>query len=372
MASRIRRASTLVLTLEGTGVIGCNYFSRTRAPVSPLAVDLLARLSDPHEPAELFAGIEAAPVRAALATELLGLLDLGFLVIAGTDADALDQRIAREWAWGMTAGLYHFGIKDTEYQGPTYAFWFVTHQVATEPQVPLFTPNPVEEAIALSPPVLDGALGLMRARRSYRGFDRDRALPLAALRDCLYAGFAIVGFADAGIPGAQRLPITMTPSGGARNPFEAYVVVRSVEGLTPGVYHYAGLDNSLARVGRSGGAALSQVVGNQAWFDDAGAIVFLVAHFDRCAWKYPHPTGFRVVLLEAGHVAQNLLLAATAHGLAAAPTSAISDELVEELCGLDRIRQAAVHAVALGVRSPHPSSVDLLAIEDNPHLARSR
>src|SRR4029079_19630742 len=150
-----------------------------------------------------------------------------------------------------------------------------------------------------------------------------------------------------------------------RNPFEAYVVVRAVEGLSPGVYHYAGLDNSLAPVGPARVRPLSALVGNQAWFADAGAIVLLVANFDRCAWKYPHPTGFRVVLLEAGHVAQNLLLAATAHGLAAAPTCAISDQIAEELCGLDRIRQAAVHSVALGVRSPHPSSVDLVAMQDN-------
>lgn len=370
MASRIRRASTLALTLEGTDTVGCNYFSRTRAPLSPLAIDLLSRLGDLREPAALFAGIEAPPARAALAAELLRLLDLGFLVVDGTDAAALDQRLAREWAWGAMAGLYHFGIKDTDYQGPTYAFLFLTHRIATEPQVPLFTPNPAETAITLPPPVLDGALGLMRARRSYRGFDPDRPLPLAALRDCLYAGFAIVGFADINLPGAQPLPITMTPSGGARNPFEAYVVVRAVEGLAPGVYHYAGLDNSLAPVGPPHAPPLSELVGNQAWFADAGAIVLLVAHFDRCAWKYPHPTGYRVVLLEAGHVAQNLLLAATAHGLAAAPTCAISDKIAEDLCGLDRVRQAAVHAVALGVRSPHPSSVDFLAMQDNPYLTR--
>ncbi|MDV4159365.1 MULTISPECIES: nitroreductase family protein [Rhizobium] len=36
-----------------------------------------------------------------------------------------------------------------------------------------------------------------------------------------------------------------------------------------------------------------------------------------------HPTGFRVVLIEAGHIAQNMLLAATASGLVATPTCAL-------------------------------------------------
>lgn len=399
MAVRIRRASTLVLTLEGASVAGCNFYARRSAPLSPLAIELLAGLADWRDPAELFTGVAPA-ARAARSAELLGLLDLGFAVVEGTDAAAIDQRLAHEWVWGPTAGYYHFGIKDTSYEGPSYAYQFLTHRVATTPQVPLYTANP-PDALRLPAPPLDGPIGLMRARRSYRGFDPQRPLPLAALRDCLYAGFAITGFADTGIPGAQYLPLTLTPSGGGRNPFEAYVVARAVDGLAPGVYHYAGLDNSLAPVrpsdstGTTGTApdfapvrlpdttgtapvrppdtalpTLSSLLGNQDWFADAAAIIFLVAHFDRCAWKYPHPTGFRVVLLEAGHIAQNLLLAATHHGLAAAPTCAISDAAIEALCGLDRVRQAAVHSVALGLRAAQPSSVDLQVIHDNAQLPR--
>ena len=37
----------------------------------------------------------------------------------------------------------------------------------------------------------------------------------------------------------------MTPSGGARNPYEAYVYVRNVEQLAPGMYHYSAAENSL-------------------------------------------------------------------------------------------------------------------------------
>src|SRR5262249_36781366 len=88
------------------------------------------------------------------------------------------------------------------------------------------------------------------------------------------------------------------------------------------------------------------------------AVVFLCAVFERSMYKYPHPTGYRVVLMEAGHIAQNLLLAATAHDLAAAPTCAISDRAVEELLGLDRVGQAALHAVALGARAAQPSPAD--------------
>jgi len=210
----------------------------------------------------------------------------------------------------------------------------------------------------------------MAERRSTRAFDAARPLPLAALADCLYSGFAIVAFGMSSVPGEGALPLTPTPSGGARNPFEAYVVARSVEGLAPGVYHYAGVDHSLGLLRAAPPPALDALLGGQAWFADAAAVVFLAASFERCWWKYPHPTGFRVVLLEAGHIAQNLLLAAAAHGLAAVPTCALADRAVEEALGLDRLKQAAVHAVALGVRAAAPSPFDLGDVRPNPRLPR--
>ena len=58
----------------------------------------------------------------------------------------------------------------------------------------------------------------------------------------------------------------MTPSGGARNPYEAYVFARNVEGLEPGIYHYSALEHSLARVSAAT-PALSDLVGGQEWAD---------------------------------------------------------------------------------------------------------
>jgi len=161
----------------------------------------------------------------------------------------------------------------------------------------------------------------------------------------------------------------MTPSGGARNPFEGFVVARSVDGLDEGVYHYGGLDNSLGLLREPPVPPIGEILGDQPWFDNAGALVFMVANFDRTAYKYPHPLSYRVVLLEAGHIAQNMLLAATANRLAAAPTAAITDGIVEPLLGLDPMRQAALYVVALGVSSGTPSDMDLPEIIPNAALA---
>jgi SagB-type dehydrogenase family enzyme len=365
--SRIRRSATLVVEVDGSALVGHDFYSGRRTEISFAGLRALAALSDWSPPARAFAS--AARDRRALARELVALVDLGFVVVEGSAAAALDERLRRDWRWGSIAGRYHFGIKDPDYQKPDAAFRWVAQQVASEPEQPLYASHADRpDAVPLSAPPLDrGLLGLMAARRSYRGFDPVARLPLEALRDCLFAGMGITGFADAGVPGHAPLPLSMTPSGGARNPYEAYVVARAVEGLAPAAYHYAAVDHSLAPVAALP-PSLGELLGGQDWFDHAGAVIVLVAHFPRCAWKYPHPTGYRVVVLEAGHIAQNVLLAATAHGLAATPTCAVADGKLEQLLGLDRVTQGVMHTVALGVRSPTPSMADLSDVRPNPRL----
>jgi SagB-type dehydrogenase family enzyme len=356
---RIRRSPALVLTLEGDGVQAFDFLARTRAQLSPLDLDLLSLLPGWRAPAELF--IDAGR-RAEIATALLGLIERGFIVVEDSPEADLAGRLERDWDWGPIAGHFHFGIKDPGYFGPAAATAFLEQRALATSRVPLVASNEGLPTVTVAPAPASPLVELMHRRRTSRAFDPDRPLPLAALGDCLRAGLGVVGWIATGVAGEGLLPLTTTPSGGARNPYEAYVVARDVDGLAPGTYHYAGIDGTLGLLRPGPPPDLTSLLGNQAWFADAGAVVLLVAFFERSMWKYPHPTGFRVVLIEAGHIAQNLLLAATAHDLAAAPTCAISDAAVEELLGLDRVTQAAIHAVALGARSPRPSPNDPVVI----------
>lgn len=369
---RLRRARALVLFLEGAAVVAVDYLRRARVDLTPLSLGLLTATADWAEPAAVFAAQGPAAPRDAIARELLALLELGFVVAEGSAEAARDERFERAWPWGATAGLYHFALKDPAYQKPDVVAAWLAQQVAAGPPPPMVRDNRgcVEE-LPLAPPRLDGdgPLGLIARRRSFRGYDPARGVPLDALADCLFAGFAILGFAPGGVPGEPPLPVATTPSGGARNPYEAYVVARRVDGLAPGVYHYDGVAHALGRLPVAPPADLASLLGEQEWFSPASAVVLLVADFARSAWKYPHPGAFRVVLLEAGHIAQNLLLAATHHGLAAAPTCALSDGPIETLLGLDRVTHAALHAVVLGPRGAQPSAGDLGEIRWNPRYA---
>jgi SagB-type dehydrogenase family enzyme len=208
----------------------------------------------------------------------------------------------------------------------------------------------------------------MRRRRSFRGFS-DEPIALAQLSDCLFAGLGITGFVRGSFD-EDYLPLSMTPSGGGRNPYEAYVYARNVAGLEPGTYHYSAADHSLAPVSDTHWTKPGTVLAGQPWFDHTAALILLVAHFERTMWKYPHPTGYRVVVLEAGHIAQNIILAATAHGLAGTPTCAISDVEAEKLTGCASLTRTTMYSVALGHKSSIPTAVDPIQIIPNDAAER--
>ena len=303
-------------------------------------------------------------LRAEVGRAMLRLVDLGALVVEG--ADEAEGAFAERWPWGLGAAHFHFGIKNARYQQPAVVARWMEARVASTAQPPAWASNQGRSSIvALPDPGASPLLDLLARRRSDRGFDPAAPLPLEQLADCLFSGCGITAFAATPIPGEQELPLGVTPSGGARNPYEAFVAARHVAGLETGWYHYAGVDHDLGRL-PGPLAPLSQYLGEQAWFDGAAALIVLVARFARSAFKYQHPGALRVVLLEAGHIAQNVLLVATAHGLAAAPTCALSDRAIEAALALDPIAEAAIYAIALGPRSGRPSEADLTTTRPNP------
>jgi SagB-type dehydrogenase family enzyme len=298
------------------------------------------------------------------------LISLGFITIQNTYEAEIDEKYEKQWAWGNMAGYYHFGIKDPYYMNPEETTAWLDTQIKAKPDVPLYETNEnYTDVVSLPPPDMTPQIfATMLARRSYRGFNPNAAVSLQALQQCLFSGLGIVGFIKTSMPGMGLLPMKMTPSGGGRNPYEAYVMARNVEGLAPGIYHYSAVDHTLGLVTNANLPKVGDMLAVQPWFDNAAALIMLVANFERTMWKYPHPTGFRVVLLEAGHIAQNMLLAATALGLASAPTCAVSDGLITQLLNLDPVTQSAVYTVSIGHSSGVPTQADVTTVIANDKL----
>lgn len=139
------------------------------------------------------------------------------------------------------------------------------------------------------------------------------------------------------------------PSAGARFPIEAYLLVLcQSEGLGAGVYHYRIREHKLEVLQlRSFDINEVRELLTYEWAWEASAVIFLTAVFGRTEEKYGI-RGYRYVLLEAGHITQNICLISTALGINVCPLAGTRDEKVESLLGIDGISESLVYSVALG------------------------
>ena len=215
--------------------------------------------------------------------------------------------------------------------------------------------------IALPPPVRTEFDELLAARTTCRNFDAEAALRLVELAQVLHRVFGAQASRELA-PGATMLKKN-SPSGGGLHPIEAYLLVRRVEGLAPGLYHYQCVEHALesmrALEDDEAAELAHELVAGQSWFAGAPVLVLMAARFDRNHWKYPnHPKAWKVIQLDAGHLSQNLYLSATELGHGAFITGAINDARAEELFELDGITTGAVAVCGFGKRDPQGGNVE--------------
>jgi SagB-type dehydrogenase family enzyme len=178
----------------------------------------------------------------------------------------------------------------------------------------------------------------IETRRSIRDYG-DELLSLEELSRLLHAAQGIT---------APRRGFRAAPSAGALYPIETYAVVHDVAGLEPGLYHYTVLDHGLERLqARNLRGAITVAGIGQEMLGQAQVCFVLSAIFQRLRWKY-HERTYRYALMEAGHIGQNLYLAATSMGLGACAVGAFLDDELNDLIGLDGQGEAALYMISVG------------------------
>lgn len=341
----IKRSTTTTVQFEGAAVVVTNYVTGRSISCNLRGLELIASL-DCWTAFQDLTKLHPAFSPQSLLAAIVSLIDADVLLVQGSDEANLDREFELQWEWGVTAGLFHFGITHFPWATQEQTAAFISDRAAKERSPALFVEHQPNGRLNLPKmPASDLFYEVLAQRVSARQFDGG-SISLEALTNCLYSGCGIVSTLDAGELGV--LPFKWAPSGGARNPFEAYVYALRVEGLDTGLYHYSGRTHSLIRHHRDELPAAGTLLANQDNLDECAALIILVAQFRRTMWKYPNPTGYRVLLIEAGHVAQNILLAATREGLGSLPTCAMNDVEVRAFLGLSRIQQAPIHCVVLG------------------------
>ncbi|MFT3970215.1 MAG: SagB/ThcOx family dehydrogenase [Micropruina sp.] len=204
-----------------------------------------------------------------------------------------------------------------------------------------WTPLPPPSACQL------GLSDAWAARVSCRRFRSD-PVALGALATLLAAGY--------GVGGGEVIQDRPVPSGGGLYPLEVTLLVRAVDGLAAGVHHYvpAAHGVELVRAVELPRAFLTYLFMGQPWAAEAALVCVISFVGERSLTKYGD-RGYRYALLEAGHLMQNLNLAASAQGLGAVNMGGFYDDELATLAGIDIEREVPLYCCAIGVPDAEPS-----------------
>jgi SagB-type dehydrogenase family enzyme len=143
-------------------------------------------------------------------------------------------------------------------------------------------------------------------------------------------------------------PFRTVPSGGALYPLEIYLHSTHIDGLEAGLYHYNPTHHCLRFLQYGDHCRqLSEALIQPNIALDTAMLVFITAVFERSTFKYGD-RGYRFVLLEAGHVAQNINLSCVALGLGSVNIGGYADRQMDEILGLDGVSQSTIYLVGIG------------------------
>lgn len=151
-------------------------------------------------------------------------------------------------------------------------------------------------------------------------------------------------------PGREPPHFRTVPSAGARHSFETYLFINRVETLPAGLYRYLPLSNELVlhyETDERFKKDLSRAVLGQQFVAN-GAVVFIWTTVPyRMEWRYLE-SAHRVILLDAGHVCQNLYLACEAIGGGTCAIGAYDQEAMDALLQVDGENQFTIYLAPVG------------------------
>lgn len=134
------------------------------------------------------------------------------------------------------------------------------------------------------------------------------------------------------------------PSAGARYPLEIYVVSIDSE-LPQGIYHYSPRTHALDILFQDeidpSTFLTAETPKNVSFFIAFGAV------FQRATIKYGN-RGYRHILSESGHIAQNFYLNCTAYDIACYSIGGYMDDKINELIDLDETEESIIYLIAVG------------------------
>lgn len=233
---------------------------------------------------------------------------------------------------------------------------FETDQRKGLPPPPVEKPYPQDAVLCDLVPPEKFTVGQMplidaiRSRRSRRQYSQ-QPLSLEELSFLLWAtqGASKTGSGPQDVLWRGTALMRTVPSGGARHPFETYLLIRRVEGLAPGLYRYLPLEHKLLFM-----EAYDALKGRMdfAWGDDhmfnRCAVVFIWTAIPyRTEWRYADVSP-KIIVQDSGHVCQNLYLACEAIGAGTCAVGAYFQKPMDALVGVDGEEEFVIYMAPVG------------------------
>lgn len=179
-------------------------------------------------------------------------------------------------------------------------------------------------------------------RRSRRKF-KDIPLNLEELSFLLWATQGVKEIIKNGYATLRTVP-----SAGARHPFETYLVVHNVERLPKGLYRYLPIEHKLLLIKEKDlKEKIIDACFGQRFVGECAVTFIWTAIPYRTEWRYSI-LSHKVILLDAGHVCQNLYLASEAINCGTCAIGAYDQQKIDELLGVDGHDELTVYIAPVG------------------------
>ena len=191
-----------------------------------------------------------------------------------------------------------------------------------------------------------GMYDSIKDRRSTRLYSEEN-ISLEELSYLLWATQGITRTTKSG------LTLRTVPCSGATHSFESYLIIMGVEGLDQGVYRYEPIEHNLlfiAQVGKMGDQ-VDDITLDQPFvqnFAKKAAVLFAWSTIPyRSEWKFD-TTAHKKILIDIGHVCQNLYLASESVDLGACAIGIYDQEKVDLLLEIDGEEEFVIYMAAVG------------------------
>jgi SagB-type dehydrogenase family enzyme len=217
------------------------------------------------------------------------------------------------------------------------------------PQPPLQKPYDISSEVIALPEVSESVLTktnileILKNRKSNRQYSEESL----SLQELSFLLWATQGVKE--IRGNNYATIRPVPSAGARHPFETYIAVNRVEGLKKGIYRYLALTHELLFIKEDDNLeyTISKLTLGQK-FAGRSAVTFIWSIVPyRGEWRY-NILAHKPMLLDAGHVCQNLYLACEAIGCGTCAIAAYDQDNFDSYLELDGEDELVVYLAPVG------------------------